>query len=122
MFEQELKELIQENIGALTNRYVNQKMSPSAFEKLKIEEVSDTFIMDHVLDRCLAALIKCGDVLFEEENTLVGIIMSGLLKNNPVLIVMKEDDDRIYIRLAAREGLISQKSVEKALRKFKECL
>ena len=41
MFEQELKELIQDNIGALTNRYVNQKMSPSAFEKLKVEEESE---------------------------------------------------------------------------------
>ena len=58
----------------------------------------------------------------DEEIRNITRILSRKTKNNPVLIVMKEDDDRIYIRLAAREGLISQKSVEKALRRFKECL
>ncbi|MBR2825573.1 MAG: hypothetical protein IKE51_04855 [Solobacterium sp.] len=122
MFEIELKQILQDNLGALTERFVNQHMTTAAFEKLKVEETSDSFIMNNVMDRCLAALIKCGEVLYEEDNTLVGIIMSGLMKTNPVLIAMMEDEDRVYIRLAAREGFISQKSVEKALRRFKECL
>ncbi len=117
-----LNELTQENLPVLTKRVLNT--NPIAFERLKVEKTEDSFIMVNVMDHCLAALMKCGDVVEEdmEEHILVGVIQSGFMNLNPVLITMKADDEneRVYIQLSARENYISQHSVEKALKRFKE--
>ena len=122
LFNEELRDLIFEHLYILTLH--NPSSNAIAFEKYPVEELDDSFIMNNVLDRCLRALLQCGEVIYEDEDTgaIVDVIMSGMMKSNPALIAIMADEDRAYIKVAAREGFISQNTTKKALRRFKEAL
>ena len=60
------------------------------------------------------ALISSGKVL-EDEKEKTGIVYAGAANLNPAVVSVKVEGSRVYIQAYAKEGLIKQKTAEKAV-------
>lgn len=100
------------------------EQSKSLLKQDPYESDTDSFILTDAYERCLQAIQRCGRLLECEHviQCFAGVIMSGTLKNVPVLIAAVVDDDRAYLKTLAKEGLISQHSATKALQQFRGAL
>ncbi len=73
---------------------------------------------------CKSALQSYGTIVDSDisNQILVGIVGSGIANMNPSVIVIKCEDGIIHIAGAAKEGLIKQRTAEKAVKHFIEIL
>ena len=64
------------------------------------------------------ALISSGKVLEDEKEKglLTGIVYAGAANLNPAVVSVKVEGARVYIQAYAKEGLIKQKTAEKAVK------
>lgn len=70
------------------------------------------------------ALSECGTILEESivENTIAGVILSGVANMNPAFVLLEIERDNIYIKASAKEGLIKQHTAERAIDIIKSTL
>ena len=76
---------------------------------------------------CLAvspALKACGILLPDdtEAGETVGFIMAGFQDKNPAVVELCEDGGALRVRATAKEGIIRQNTVKKALAKLRAAL
>jgi len=101
-------------IGTLTKK---------AAMKLKSESIEDQItIGDEAFRHGVDILGKCGNLLCtdEEEKTAAAVVMAGAAGMNPAMVVVKAEENTLFIKATAKEGLIKQHTAEKAVKKLKD--
>ena len=102
-----------------------------AASKLKTFEYRESFIDENPISKSieysLLLLSEMGEIFSAPDDftepTLTAIIGSGSLELNPTIVFMQfiavdEDHTEIHITASAKEGLINQKSSEKAAKRI----
>ena len=71
-----------------------------------------------------AAFSECGTILEDsiEESRIAGVILSGVANMNPAFVLLWIEHNTIHIKASAKEGLIKQRTAEKAIGIFKLAL
>ena len=100
---------------------VNEKMlekvsKQSEYAELQIDGISFLAVRDK--------LILLGKVLEENEKKKLytGCINAGVGNSNPCILVVYVNENQVVIDAFAREGLITQHTAKKAVKKLKESL
>ena len=94
------------------------KLATSSVEA-KIQSINgDTYA------QAKAALCKCGTILEENsaDKIISGAILAGTANLNPSIVVLWIEDNTIYIKASAKEGLIKQHTAERAVKIFESAL
>jgi len=102
-----------------------------AASKLKTFEYRESFIDDKPISKSLEysilLLSSMGEILNPSDDfsepVLTAVIGSGSMNLNPTIVIMQyvaidEDHTEIHITASAKEGLVKQKSSEKAVKKI----
>lgn len=86
--------------------------------------IEDPFVYNKGIKKMIESLYRTRFTLLEDlgSNTYVVVIPSGFLDMAYVTLVLKLEQDNLYIAGYAREGLIKQNLYEKALNKIKTIL
>lgn len=73
---------------------------------------------------CLAILQEKGTVLRMDapNQILLAMVGSGVANLNPAVLILKIEGNTVHLASAAKEGLIKQRTAEKAIASFLSCL
>lgn len=99
--------------GFAIRKAAEKLASKSFFDQLKVGG-------ENKYQKCLDLLSSYGTVIeaYPDKCTIVGLVGSGTLNMNPTALVINVTDDAIFAVATAKEGLINQKSAEKAVQHF----
>ena len=93
-------------------KFVTEKLPTCSFsEELDIGDKID-------IDICANIIETYGQIINKDEYMLYAIVGSGFSNMNPTILIIKIENGNMYLKAAAKEGLIKQKSSEKAIKNF----
>lgn len=118
-----------EKVGALLLQKLTEGMVEPAREltfksALKLKPKSEDATLNCTMEQGRAALKACGILLPDdtEAGETVGFIMAGFQDKNPAVVELCEDGGALRVRATAKEGIIRQNTVKKALAKLRAAL
>ncbi len=116
-----IDDLLVEAIGRYS-LFGNDKSTKYVFKKLPTMGYTHSmpFDCDNGFAICISVLDSYGEILDinVENQAILGMVGSGCANMNPAIIVIQIENKMMYIASAAKEGLIKQKTAEKAVKKF----
>lgn len=120
MIEEQINELLADIFSTYAPQFdisFNKKIA-LRLATLSVEDLLEN-IIGNGYTLAKTALSECGTVLEESDHTIAGVILSGAANMNPAFVLLRVEDNNIYIRATAKEGLIKQHTAEKAIEIFK---